>query len=89
MYLTRLIITVMIVGSASLMSSPATAQTTFTERGNAAGVDYIYVNKGVVWGDYNNDGFVDLYVTNSNTANQLYKKQTSRIMITMVTGSLL
>ncbi len=45
---------------------------TFREIGAAAGIDRSAFSKGVTAADYDNDGFVDFYVTNQNGANFLY-----------------
>jgi len=46
---------------------------TFTDVAENAGVlNYRFV-KGVSWGDYNQDRFPDLYVSNYGTANRLYR----------------
>jgi len=47
---------------------------TFTEVGAAAGVnDGNVASQEMAWGDYDNDGFIDLYVTTgSSNANRLY-----------------
>jgi tetratricopeptide (TPR) repeat protein len=45
---------------------------TFEDISHAAGIDRVEFTKGVVAGDYDNDGYVDFYVTNLNTANFLY-----------------
>jgi hypothetical protein len=45
---------------------------TFTEIGNSAGIDRTAFSKGVTAADYDNDGFVDFYVTNQNGVNFLY-----------------
>lgn len=45
---------------------------TFTDVAHAAGVDKIAFTKGVVAGDYDNDGYPDLYLSNMGSANFLY-----------------
>ena len=45
---------------------------TFTEVGHIAGVDRIAFTKGATWGDYDNDGYPDLYVSNFSSGNFLY-----------------
>jgi tetratricopeptide (TPR) repeat protein len=45
---------------------------TFEEIGRSAGIDRISFNKGVTAADYDQDGFVDFYVTNNNGVNFLY-----------------
>jgi hypothetical protein len=45
---------------------------TFRERAAAAGVDVIGFVKGVAWGDYDNDGWVDLYVSRLRQSNYLF-----------------
>ena len=45
---------------------------TFTEVGHIAGVDRIAFTKGATWGDYDNDGYPDLYVSNFSSENFLY-----------------
>src|SRR5438874_10483623 len=47
---------------------------TFEEVSKKAGVDdpNRYYGLGAVWGDYDNDGWPDLYVANDTTANYLY-----------------
>jgi tetratricopeptide (TPR) repeat protein len=49
------------------------AGTTFVEIARAAGVDGVGFTKGVSAGDYDNDGFVDLYVSNFKGDNLLYR----------------
>lgn len=48
---------------------------TFTERGAAAGVDLEAYVKGSAWGDVNNDGRSDLYVSVLGGPNRLYVNQ--------------
>ncbi len=45
---------------------------TFEEVGAKAGVDRLAFTKAVAWGDYDGDGFPDLYVSNFQEANFLY-----------------
>ena len=45
---------------------------TFEDISHAAGVDRVAFTKGVVAGDYDNDGYVDFYVSNLNGDNFLY-----------------
>ncbi|HVR29985.1 MAG TPA: FG-GAP-like repeat-containing protein, partial [Thermoanaerobaculia bacterium] len=45
---------------------------TFTEVAKEAGVDHRGFVKGVVWGDYDEDGFPDLYVSTLGGPNRLY-----------------
>ena len=46
---------------------------TFTDRAKEAGVLNLGFTKGVAWGDYNDDGFPDLYVSNLGAANRLFR----------------
>ncbi len=46
---------------------------TFTDVAEAAGVTNHRYSKSVVWGDYNGDGFLDLYVSNFGERNRLYR----------------
>ena len=46
---------------------------TFTDVAENAGVENHRFAKGVTWGDYNQDRFPDLYVSNFGTANRLYR----------------
>ncbi len=45
---------------------------TFTDVAAAAGVENLRYAKGVVWGDYDDDRYPDLYVSNLRGANRLY-----------------
>ncbi len=45
---------------------------TFEDISHAAGIDRVAFTKGVVAGDYDNDGYVDFYVSNLNGDNFLY-----------------
>jgi hypothetical protein len=46
---------------------------TFTDVAGAAGVENERFGKGVAWGDYDNDGLPDLYVSNRGQGNRLYR----------------
>lgn len=48
---------------------------TFVDVAAAAGVVVMQYVKGVVWGDYNNDGLLDLYVSNWEAPNQLFRNE--------------
>lgn len=45
---------------------------TFTDVARIAGVDRVAFTKSAVWGDYDNDGLLDLYVSNYRGENFLY-----------------
>jgi len=45
---------------------------TFTDVAADAGVDYPLKSSGAIFFDYDKDGYLDLYVTNKQTANKLY-----------------
>lgn len=46
----------------------------FTDIAKRAGVDNVSrFTKGVVWGDYNNDRYPDIYVSNLEASNRLYR----------------
>ena len=45
---------------------------TFTDVSHHAGVDRTAFTKGAVWGDYDNDGYLELYVSNEGQENFLY-----------------
>lgn len=48
---------------------------TFTDVASAGGVTNDRYTKGVSWGDYDDDGFPDLYVSNYSDDNRLYRNQ--------------
>ncbi len=48
---------------------------TFTDVAGAAGVRHYGFTKAVAWGDYDADGFVDLYISNNGETNVLYRNQ--------------
>jgi hypothetical protein len=45
---------------------------TFEDVSRAAGVDRVAFTKGATWGDYDNDGYADLYVSNFGGENFLF-----------------
>jgi hypothetical protein len=51
---------------------------TFTEVGAASGLAELGFVKGVAWGDYNNDGRPDLYVSVMNGKNHLFRNDGAR-----------
>jgi hypothetical protein len=51
---------------------------TFTDRARALGFGVLGVVKGVAWGDYNNDGLLDLYVSRFGDTNILYRNDRTR-----------
>ena len=53
-------------------SAPMMAQN-FTDVANSAGVDDTSYSHGLAWGDYDNDGDVDLYSVNYPAPNRLYR----------------
>jgi len=48
---------------------------TFRDVAAEAGVKFYAFSKGVSWGDYDGDGFPDLYVSNYKSMNRLYRNQ--------------
>ena len=46
---------------------------TFTDVAAAAGVSNRALTKGAAWGDFNGDGYPDLYVSNFKGANRMYR----------------
>ncbi len=48
---------------------------TFTECADGLGIAAVGYVKGVVWGDYNNDGWLDLYVSRMGGTNILYRNE--------------
>ncbi|MBS1914008.1 MAG: CRTAC1 family protein [Bacteroidetes bacterium] len=51
---------------------------TFTNVAHEAGVDFQSIVKSVHWGDYNNDGLIDLYVSNLAGPNKLFRNNGNR-----------
>lgn len=47
--------------------------TIFTDISSQCGMGDLLHSSCVSWGDYNNDGFLDLYLNNNGSANRLYK----------------
>ena len=65
---------VLAVAVLALVASPAIAKE-FKDISTAAGVADDGLGKGVAFADINNDGLVDLYVSNKGGANKLYLNQ--------------
>ncbi|HEX5051812.1 MAG TPA: CRTAC1 family protein [Planctomycetota bacterium] len=70
------------IGSESSQRVPCACQLyrnngdgTFTDVANAAGVTNDAYAKGVAWGDYDNDRWPDLYVSNIDGKNRLYRNR--------------
>lgn len=62
------------------LSSPSPSQLfrnegdgTFTDVAKEAGVENLRFAKGVTWGDFNNDRFPDIYISNFGEPNRLYQ----------------
>ena len=45
----------------------------FVDVAKQAGVENVRSTKGVAWGDYDDDGLIDLYVANRGSASRLYR----------------
>lgn len=56
---------------------------TFTDVADKAGVRNMRFAKSVVWGDYDADGFVDIYVSNYDDSNRLYRNRGDGTFIDM------
>ena len=66
-----------VANSATVANNPLyrnNGDNTFTDIGAVAGVDDTGLGLGVAWGDYDNDGYLDIYLTNGNSGvNKLYQ----------------
>ena len=60
----------------------------FNEVGSAAGVADTGFGTGVALGDLNNDGHLDIYLANKNTANKLFIPDSRRATCAWQVGSL-
>ncbi len=56
-------------------ASPSDAQNLFNDKSSASGISNTGTNSGMAFGDYDNDGDEDLYVSVQNGANFLYQNQ--------------
>ena len=75
----RLRLVAVMVGLSCITRAPALlAQVTFTDEAAATGLGYVGVTFAAAWGDYDGDGYVDLYIAQQGTQgtgylrNQLY-----------------
>jgi len=57
----------------------ALSQVTFTDVTETANVDNSARGMGAAWGDYNNDGMIDIYVSNYKDKNILYRNNGSGV----------
>ena len=48
---------------------------TFVDVAKAAGVEDLRFSKSTIWGDYDHDRYPDIYVSNNDSANRLYRNQ--------------
>jgi hypothetical protein len=46
---------------------------TFTDVAHETGMDFLGMAKSVAWGDYDNDGYIDLYITSLGQPNRLMR----------------
>jgi hypothetical protein len=62
--------------------------TTFTDISTACGMGDLRHSSCVSWGDYNNDGFLDLYLNNNGSENRLYRNSgnSNKWIILKLTG---
>ncbi|MCI0472145.1 MAG: FG-GAP-like repeat-containing protein [Ignavibacteria bacterium] len=64
--------------------------TTFTDVSAASGMGDLLHSSCISWGDYNNDGFLDLYLNNNGSTNRLYKNNagnSNKWLILKLTGT--
>jgi enediyne biosynthesis protein E4 len=61
---------------------------TFTKVTNGVLAEHVGQAVGAVWGDYDNDGFVDLFVTDAGANNSLYHNNGDGTFSPITTGSL-
>ncbi len=71
----RLSATVLLACAASVYSSQSTAQVVFDDVTNGSGLEYTGESYGAAWGDMNNDGRPDLFVSHHRNPSGLYVNQ--------------
>ena len=65
-----------VYGSYNLrLTAGSPSAVTFQSVAGAAGMTANSNSRGIAWGDYDDDGFMDLYVTNVSSQNLLYRNQ--------------
>ena len=82
----------MLLASAIFLAAPADtrSQTTFTKITSGEIVTDLGMSLGCAWGDYNNDGYLDLFVANDQQGahNFLYQNNTNGTFTKVLTGSI-
>jgi flagellar hook assembly protein FlgD len=72
-----------------LISSPVYGQVLFTRITSVDIVTDVGITAGAAWGDYNNDGFIDLFIANWNSENNsLYKNNGDGTFTKIITGQI-
>jgi YVTN family beta-propeller protein len=60
----------------------------FVDVAGSAGVADVGNGRGAVWGDYDRDGDIDLYLTNNGSANRLFRNEGAGTFVNVATGVL-